>query len=187
MAPTNRSFLLAFTLLAFAALTACSQNEFAVKGPAPAPPQDAREAKPVQKEAGAGMNPMPSAPEPSPEEAAAPAQGSAGAYSGTVEMPPALAPGVKPGSVLFVFARSVGGDPAPVAAIRLQAAGFPVTFTLTEANAMMGGGLPAEADLFAKVDADGNVATAEAGDFEGGPVRVRSGGSAVIVLKEAGR
>lgn len=47
----------------------CSQNEYKLEGPKPEAPKNARKAKAVQKEAGAGMNALPATPPQSSEPA----------------------------------------------------------------------------------------------------------------------
>ncbi len=156
-------------------LSACSQNEAPWKGPAPEAPRQAREARPVTKEEAM----TPEAPPPPPP--ASPASEAAG-YQGTVVLPDALKARFVPGSTLFVVARSLGGDGRPVAARKIVPSGFPVEFSLTQADSMMGDPLPAEADLLVRLDRDGDISTRDEGDLSAGPVRARAGSSSVLTL-----
>jgi len=72
--------------------------------------------------------------------AAQPAQASAGRASlaVTIKLDPRFAAEVKPGETLYVFVRSPNGG-APLAVRRLQVGTFPMTLTLTDADAMMQG------------------------------------------------
>lgn len=56
--------------------------------------------------------------------------------SGRIELAPALRDKVKPDDILFVFARSDGGSPMPLAALRLKASQLPYDFSLSDANAL---------------------------------------------------
>jgi tetratricopeptide (TPR) repeat protein len=60
--------------------------------------------------------------------------------------------------VLFVMARNPMGGP-PVAVKRIMASSFPITFTLGQADSMMGQPLPAKFRLEARLDSDGDAAT----------------------------
>jgi cytochrome c-type biogenesis protein CcmH len=86
----------------------------------------------------------------------------------TVSIDPALQAKVGPNDVLFVFARAENGPPMPLAIARQAAAGWPVTVTLNDENAM----LPTmKLSLFdrivvgARVSKSGN-AMAQSGDFQ---------------------
>lgn len=81
---------------------------------------------------------------------------------------------VPPGGVLFVMARrqAEGGGP-PVAALRLPVSSFPLEFSLTDQDMMMGGTWPEQVWLQARIDADGNPSTKGEGDVSSkviGPV-----------------
>lgn len=155
-------------------LSACSQNEAPWKGPAPEAPRQAREARPVSKEEAM----TPEAPPPPP---AAPASEAAG-FQGTVVLPDARKARFVPGSTLFVVARSLGGDGRPVAARKIVPSGFPVEFSLTQADSMMGDPLPPEVDLLVRLDRDGDISTRDEGDLSAGPVRARAGSRTTLTL-----
>jgi hypothetical protein len=98
-----------------------------------------------------------------------------------------LAEGAVPpsGGVIFIIARHKGarGGP-PAAAKRLPVGSFPIAFSISSADAMMGGTLPEEITLTARIDADGNAGTRSAEDLVAQSVDVRSGGSSIdLVLK----
>jgi len=156
-------------------LSACSQNEAPWKGPAPEAPRQAREASPVSKEA-----PMEAQePPPPPPASTAPA---AVTFEGTVVLPDSLKARFVPGSTLFVVARSLGGEARPVAAQKIVPSNFPVAFSLTQADSMMGDPLPAEVDLLVRLDRDGDISTRDEGDLSAGPVRARAGSPSVLTL-----
>lgn len=73
------------------------------------------------------------------------------------------------GATLFVFAREVGGPPAPLAVVRRQADEMPLLLTLDDAMAMTPGRTLSSASavqIVARVSADGGV-VARPGDLEG--------------------
>lgn len=76
---------------------------------------------------------------------------------------------IPPGATLFVFAREVGGPPAPLAVARHQASELPLLLTLDDAMAMTPERTLSSANrvqIIARVSADGGVA-ARPGDLEG--------------------
>jgi tetratricopeptide (TPR) repeat protein len=83
-----------------------------------------------------------------------------GGVSGTVDVDPSLKDKLPARGVLFVFARAAGApsEGPPVAVKRLPAR-FPATFTLTQADSMMGQPLPAELLIEARLDEDGDPTT----------------------------
>lgn len=169
--------------LAAAALifSGCSQNEYAVKSPGPAPvnPRNAH----VVKKGDAGMNNA-AAPEeemPAPQET--PAMAGANVFSGTVILPPALAKQFRPGETLFVILRDTKGKGAPLAALKLTAQSFPLAFQLTDDNSMMGEPLPASGEILLRLDADGNLATSGPDDLVGGPVPAKAGQPLTLALE----
>ncbi len=83
--------------------------------------------------------------------------------SGTVT----LAPGVSgtADGVLFIVARPAGVERGtPVAAKRLDPTSWPIAFTLSSGDSMMGESLPAKLRIEARLDTDGNVATRDPKD-----------------------
>jgi hypothetical protein len=159
-------------------VVSCSQHEYSMDGPAPPAPKNAREAHLVKRGESGGMNQVA---EPEAEVQESPAGRS---FTGTVVLPPELAKRVKPGEVLFVIARSTDGSPTPVAAEKLVANSFPLAFQLTDANAMMGGALPDQADILIRLDADGDLSTHGPDDMVAGPERASSGVPITLTLQE---
>lgn len=84
--------------------------------------------------------------------------------------------------VLFVMARNAMGGP-PVAVKRLQVARFPVTFTLGQADSMMGQPFPANFRLEARLDADGNAMTKTPNDPTAMQDGVTPGATVRLALK----
>ncbi|HEX8410681.1 MAG TPA: tetratricopeptide repeat protein [Thermoanaerobaculia bacterium] len=84
--------------------------------------------------------------------------------------------------VLFVMARNAMGGP-PVAVKRLQVAQFPVTFTLGQADSMMGQPFPANFRLEARLDADGNPMTKTPNDPTAMQDGVTPGATVRLALK----
>lgn len=84
---------------------------------------------------------------------------------GTVTLAPGLSPPT--GGMLFIIAKRAaeGGGP-PVAADRQSPTGFPVSFTLTDKDMMLGGAWPDQVWMQARIDADGNPTTKGEGDIE---------------------
>ncbi len=83
-----------------------------------------------------------------------------GSIAGTLELSPASGASIVPGAVVFITVRSAGvtGGP-PVAAKRLPVTGFPMSFTLSPADSMMGQELPQRLRIEARIDTDGDAAT----------------------------
>ena len=55
----------------------------------------------------------------------------------TISLEPALASAIKPGAVLFVFAKSLDGKGPPVAAKRIEVIDFPIEIELSDADSLM--------------------------------------------------
>lgn len=94
--------------------------------------------------------------------------------TGTVELKAELKDTVKPEDTVFVIARKGAGGP-PLAVKKLPATAFPLTFTLTEKDVMMGGPFDGEVELTVRIDKDGDAMTKVPGDMSGktaGPVKV---------------
>jgi cytochrome c-type biogenesis protein CcmH len=151
--------MLVSLLLANVAL-ACG-GAAAPRAAASGPPQD-----------GTGETPAPQAPAPSlppghppigSGAVAAPAPDHAGAsVTGTVRLSRALAAG--PGDVLYVIAKK---GATTVAVQRIEKPAFPLAFTLSAADAMMGGvAFEGPVDLTARLSRSGD-AIPSAGDLEG--------------------
>ncbi|MEQ1504538.1 MAG: hypothetical protein ABMB14_20030 [Myxococcota bacterium] len=79
--------------------------------------------------------------------------------SGTLSVDPAKASMVGQAKALFVSVRDPAGGP-PLAALKLQPGPFPMTFQITEADAIAMAGVPrpfpAKVDLTVRLDADGD-------------------------------
>jgi cytochrome c-type biogenesis protein CcmH len=90
------------------------------------------------------------------------AQAEPGGIAGTVELEGSTPP---PGAILFVTVRPAGaaGGP-PVAAKRLSAAAFPVSFAIGAGDSMMGQALPSRVRLEARVDTDGDPMSRDPSD-----------------------
>lgn len=132
-------------------------------------PSSAREAAPAAAEAKA-------------PEGAAPAGGS---VKLSIELDPASAEKVVPGSTLFVYARPAGVTSGPpVAAKRMAAASFPVEIDLGPADTMMGQPFPEKVAIEARLDRDGDAMTRDPADPVGSADGLVAGQPATaIVLK----
>jgi cytochrome c-type biogenesis protein CcmH len=113
------------------------------------------------------------------------ASGSPARIAGTVSLAPALAATAAPTDTVFIFARAVGGPPAPLAVLRRQVKDLPVKFTLDDSMAMAPNlklsGF-AEVVVSARVSRSGN-ATPQSGDLQGlsKPVKVGATGVSVVI------
>lgn len=102
-----------------------------------------------------------------------------------VRLAPALKDKLKPGDVLFVFARAPKGPPMPLAVVRQKASSLPAEVTLTDGMGMNPdltlSSVP-RVMVVARISHDGK-ALPEKGDLEGsvGPVAV-GGGSVVVTI-----
>ena len=87
---------------------------------------------------------------------------------GSIELAPALAEKVAPGSSIFVVARPANGRmPLAVAKLPMPET-FPLTFELTEANVMVRGvKLEGDVEISARIDRDGEAMSKTAGDIIG--------------------
>jgi cytochrome c-type biogenesis protein CcmH len=103
-----------------------------------------------------------------------------GVVTGTIT----LADGVRvqSGAVVFVIARAVGGAGPAVAVARITPSSFPVTFTLSAANSMMGEPLPDRMRVEARIDLDGDVMTRDAGAPTGFVDDVAAGATGVTIV-----
>jgi tetratricopeptide (TPR) repeat protein len=90
----------------------------------------------------------------------APAPTTTGRVAGVVDLDPSLKGQVAPGTVIFVTLREAGfGAGPPIAAKRLLANAFPVSFEISDADSMRGDPLPKEVLLEARADSDGDPMT----------------------------
>jgi tetratricopeptide (TPR) repeat protein len=91
------------------------------------------------------------------------------------------------GGVLFVIARRKGVQGGPPAAVKRLAAGsFPISFSISSADAMMGGTLPEEVTLTARLDVDGNAGTRSPDDLVAASQDVRAGSSGIELVLQPG-
>lgn len=88
-----------------------------------------------------------------------------------------------PAGTLFIIARSsaTGGGP-PVAAQRVAGPAFPLSFSMSDGDMMLGGSWPAQVYLQARVDSDGNPTTKSDADLESAVVGPVSAGSQDVKL-----
>lgn len=112
-----------------------------------------------------------------------------GVVAGTVTIAPELAAKVGPTDVLFVIVRRPQGMPRPLAAKRIDAPKFPVTFEITNQDVMTAGSeLRGMVDVIARLDRDGQAGPAQPGDLEGqfakNPTLVGSREIEILIDKE---
>lgn len=104
----------------------------------------------------------------------APAVDGAAALNVTVKLAPKLADQLRPGDVLYVFARAVDGPPVPLAVTRLHPSRIPVEVTLTDKMAIAPGvnlSKYPRVRVAALISKSGS-ATPRPGDLESTPVEV---------------
>ena len=89
-----------------------------------------------------------------------------GTLTGTIRLNSDLSAQVDPQAVLYIIARKEIGP--PVAVKKLPSPKFPVSYSLSQADAMLPGTLfQGEIRLSARLDKDGNAGPLEAGDMTG--------------------
>ncbi|MEI8302889.1 MAG: c-type cytochrome biogenesis protein CcmI [Burkholderiales bacterium] len=130
-----------------------------------------------------GANPAGAAPGPAAGGSGATQDAAAPVVAGRIEIGPALAARVPAGATLFISARAPDGPRMPLAARRLAAAGFPLAFELTEADAM--GGTPrawaaGPVVIEARISRSGQ-ALRESGDLFGVSPPVKAGDRALLI------
>lgn len=166
---------LALVALLLMGLAACCQNEFSEPGTAPPAPKDPPPAQRVER----GVETAQAPPQPEPGQ---------GHFTGSIALPAALAPKMKPGMVLFVIALDPGAaKPTPLAARRvadLHPGAFPFAFELGAEDSMVGQPLPAAAEIVVRLDSDGDLKTSVAGDLVAGPISAQAGKRAELTLQE---
>jgi hypothetical protein len=91
---------------------------------------------------------------------------------GTIKGTPITEPKMASGGVIFISVRKAGpdGNPsgAPIAVERLDVGKFPLSFELTEANAMIGGtGFAGDVVVMARYDQDSDAISKQPGDVTG--------------------
>ena len=178
----------ALAILAAAAallLSGCSQHEYSVKSPGPAP-KNPRSAHVVEK-GDAGMNNAAAPEEEMPAQEAAQSQAGPNLFTGTVTLPAALAKRFQPGETLFVILRDTKGTLAPLAALKLEAKSFPMNFQIGDQNSMMGEPLPASGEILLRLDADGDLTTQGPDDLVAGPLVAKAGVPVALALESPAR
>jgi Tetratricopeptide repeat len=116
----------------------------------------------------------PDVPAPPPSRASAPpAAASAGpGYAGQIQLDAGFSGTIAPGAVIFLTVREQGyATGAPNAAKRLPIGSFPMAFSVSAGDSMMGGELPESARIEARVDSDGDVMSRDPQD----PIAVLDG------------
>jgi hypothetical protein len=105
--------------------------------------------------------------------------------AGILDLDPALTGHLAPGSVVFLTVREAGfGAGPPIAAKRLPASTFPLSFEISSADSMQGDTIPGEMLLEARLDADGDPFTKELSDPRARLDDVKAGTTHVrLVLK----
>jgi tetratricopeptide (TPR) repeat protein len=124
-----------------------------------------------------------------PPSAASPAAAPAAAdgIRGTIDLAPGLA-GRAGSGVVFVMVRQAGASAGPpIAARRIDTTRFPVPFEIGSADSMMGGELPDELLVEARLDRDGDAASRDPSDPLARRDRVKKGSSGVTLVLEAPR
>jgi hypothetical protein len=157
---------------------ACSQNSYRWEGKEPAPPKNPRNAHVIHKEGG-GMNAVGSM------EEAAPDTAQAGTYVANVALSQDSERSFKPGATLYLIARSVDGNPTPVAAVKVVVEKFPAQVVITQKDSMEGTPLPPKAVIVARLDDDGDLTTQHPGDMVSEPVRATAGEPFTVLLSKA--
>jgi cytochrome c-type biogenesis protein CcmH len=120
----------------------------------------------------AGMPPLPQQAAPAP--AHPPMGASEGSLNIEVQIDPALAKTVKPGDVVYVFARSVDGSGPPFAAKRIELGNLPLQLQLSDSDSPMPAAklsLQKNVLLVARLSRTGDVKAAS-GDIEAAPLQV---------------
>ena len=106
------------------------------------------------------------------------------AFTASQQVAPDLLAEVKPGDVVFVFARPPGGAGPPVAAKRISLSELPMTLTLTDADSPMPAmKLSAQASvrISARLSRSGAVPVGP-GDLEAEPREARVGDATPVAL-----
>ncbi len=110
----------------------------------------------------------------------APAAAGGGNISGTLALGEGATP--PPGGRIFVIARRKGIATGPPAASAALPPTLPATFTIGQANVMMGGPFPAEVDLTVRWDADGDAMTRGDDDLWGTPDSTLAAGTTGVEI-----
>ncbi len=101
-------------------------------------------------------------------------------FTGSVTV--AAATNLPAGTTLFVYARAPGVDAGPpLRVVRVASPTFPHAFSISAANAPMGGNLTGPVVLTARLDGDGNPMTKDAADLVGKSQPIEAGASGVLI------
>ena len=128
----------------------------------------------MRRRNGATTRKRPAAPAP-------PVDAGTGYVTGVIELSDGVQ--VRAGLPVFIIVRDAGSEGGtPVAVSRLTAGRFPMRFSVSAANSMMGDELPDRMRIEIRVDLDGNAMTRDAGAPEGVADDVATGSSGVTVV-----
>lgn len=101
-------------------------------------------------------------------------------FTGTISL--ATGATLPAGAMLFVYARAPGVDAGPpLRVVRVAAPSFPYNFSISAANAPMGGTLTGPVVLTARLDGDGNPMTKDAADLTGKSAEVQAGATGIAI------
>ena len=102
------------------------------------------------------------------EKSATTVSSSSGQISGKITIDPKLNANTDPNAALFIIARPAasGGGP-PLAVKKIDRPTFPIDYTLSQDNAMMGMPFTGKINITARLDKDGNPVTRTPGDISG--------------------
>lgn len=90
--------------------------------------------------------------------------------TGTITVDPTLAGAIAPSDVMFITARAVGANGQPgqlLAARRITPVVFPLNYTLSKGDLMMGGEFRGPVNIVARIKKNGMAGPPAAGDLEG--------------------
>lgn len=102
------------------------------------------------------------------EKSATTVSSSSGQIGGKITIDPKLNANIDPNAALFIIARPAasGGGP-PLAVKKIDRPTFPIDYTLSQDNAMMGMPFTGKINITARLDKDGNPVTRTPGDISG--------------------
>jgi cytochrome c-type biogenesis protein CcmH len=102
------------------------------------------------------------------EKSATTVSSSSGQISGKITIDPKLKATIDSNAALFIIARPAGGGGGPPLAVKkIERPTFPVDYTLSQDNAMMGMPFTGKINITARLDKDSNPVTRTAGDISG--------------------
>jgi cytochrome c-type biogenesis protein CcmH len=113
-----------------------------------------------------------------------PVAGGGAPVSVTLDIDPALAPRIRPGSAIYVIARAAGTPQGPPLAVRrLESGNFPLTVAIGGGDSMTGEVLPQLVRIEARIDADGDAMTRGPEDINALADNVAAGSSTTLVFR----